>query len=101
VWLYNKGDEADKLMGAETPAAASVDLVDSDGRVLTGGVDLPVGRLVQLESDRTHLVLRDVNRQIRGGDFMKFTMRFEKAGTTTFNIQAQVPAYEESPSPSG
>ncbi|MFG2681136.1 copper chaperone PCu(A)C [Streptomyces sp. NPDC048392] len=101
VWLYNKGDKADKLVGAETPAAASVDLVDADGKVLTGGVELPVGRLVQLEPGKTHLVLRDVNRQIRGGDFMEFTMRFEKAGTTTFNIQAQVPTYEESPSPTG
>ncbi len=46
------------------------------------------------------MVLRDVRQQIRGGDFMKFTMRFDKAGTITFNIQSQVPVYNEGPSSS-
>ncbi|MEU3823124.1 copper chaperone PCu(A)C [Streptomyces sp. NPDC030392] len=91
VWLYNKGGEADKLEGAGTPNAASVDIVDSGGKPLPDGVDLPVNRLVKLESGKPHLMLRNVRERIRGGDFMKFTMRFEKAGTSTFNIQAQTP----------
>lgn len=37
VWLYNKGGEADRLVGADTPNAASVDIVDSDGKRLTAG----------------------------------------------------------------
>ncbi len=45
-------------------------------------------------------MLRDVREVVRGGDFMKFTMRFEKAGPVTFSIAAQTPAYDESPSPS-
>jgi copper(I)-binding protein len=50
VWLYNKGgDQADKLVGASTPNAASVDLVDSDSKPLPGGVDLPANQLVELE----------------------------------------------------
>ncbi|MFV0137884.1 copper chaperone PCu(A)C [Streptomyces sp. HMX87] len=99
LWLYNKGDEADRLVGAETPNAASVDIVDSDGKVLPDGVELPVNQLVELESGRPHLVLRDVSETIRGGDFMKFTLRFENAGPITFNIAAQVPVRDESPSP--
>ncbi|MGY0067179.1 copper chaperone PCu(A)C [Streptomyces sp. QTS137] len=99
VWLYNKGSEADKLVGAGTPNAASVDIVDSDGRPSPDGVDLPVNQLVELEPGKAHLVLRDVRELIRGGDFMKFTMRFEDAGPITFNIQSQIPAYDESPSP--
>ncbi|EHN77912.1 copper chaperone PCu(A)C [Streptomyces cinereoruber] len=99
VWLYNKGSEADRLVGASTPNAASVDIVDSEGKPLPGGVDLPPDQLVELEPSKSHLVLRDVREVIRGGDFMKFTMRFEKAGSITFNIHSQIPAYDESPSP--
>ncbi|WCN05142.1 copper chaperone PCu(A)C [Streptomyces sp. M92] len=101
VWLYNKGGEDDKLVGASTPNAASVDIVSSDGKPLPGGVELPANKLVELESGKSHLVLRDVRRQIRGGDFMQFTMRFEDAGTATFNIQSQVPVYDGSTSPTG
>ncbi|MER7407895.1 copper chaperone PCu(A)C [Streptomyces sp. NPDC000070] len=99
VWLYNKGSEADKLVGARTPNAASVDIVDAGGKPLSGGLDLPANKLVELEPGKAHLVLRDVREVIRGGDFMKFTMRFQNAGSITFNIQSQIPAYDESPSP--
>ncbi|MFC7924596.1 copper chaperone PCu(A)C [Streptomyces cinereoruber] len=99
VWLYNKGGEADKLVEASTPNAASVDIVDSGSKPLAGGVDLPADKLVELEHGKPHLVLRDVREVIRGGDFMKFTLRFEKAGAVTFNIQSQIPVYDQSPSP--
>ncbi|MFF5488667.1 copper chaperone PCu(A)C [Streptomyces virginiae] len=99
VWLYNKGDEADRLVGASTPNAASVDIVDSDGKTLPEGVELPVNKLVELEPGKAHLVLRDVRQLIRGGDFMKFTLQFRDAGSITFNIQSQIPVYDESPSP--
>lgn len=68
-------------------------------KALQGGVDLPANQLVELEQGKAHMVLRDVREIIRGGDFMKFTMRFEKAGSITFNIQSQIPADEESPFP--
>ncbi|MCI4042357.1 copper chaperone PCu(A)C [Streptomyces sp. TRM75563] len=99
VWLYNKGSESDTLVGASTPNAASVDIVDSDGRPLPDGVDLPVNKLVELEPSKPRLVLKDVRQVVRGGDFMKFTLRFENAGSITFNIQSQVPVYDKSPSP--
>ncbi|MFD5651876.1 copper chaperone PCu(A)C [Streptomyces sp. NPDC127039] len=101
VWLYNKGDNDDRLVSASTPNAASVDVVDADGKKVTGGVSLPENKLVELERGRTHLVLRDVRETIRGGDFMKFTMKFEDVGSVTFDIQAQIPVYDKSPSPTG
>ncbi|MEW1602337.1 copper chaperone PCu(A)C [Streptomyces sp. NPDC093808] len=99
AWLYNKSGEADRLVGASTPHAASVDIVGPDGKRLPGGVDVPANKLVELEQGRAHLILRDVREKIRGGDFMAFNMRFENAGTISFNIQAQVPAYDGSASP--
>ncbi|MEU0249761.1 hypothetical protein ABZ192_36730 [Streptomyces sp. NPDC006235] len=85
-------------MGAGTPNAAAVNIVDSGGKPLTGGVDLSANQLVELEPSKSHLVLRNVREVIRGGDFMKFIMRFEKAGSITFNVQSQIPAYDDSPS---
>lgn len=99
VWLYNKGGETDRLLGASTPNAAGVDIVDADGKTLPEGVELPVNKLVELEPGKAYLVLREVREVIRGGDFMKFTLRFERAGSITFNIQSQVPVYDKSPSP--
>lgn len=99
VWLYNKGGEDDRLVAASTPNAASVDIVGPDGKPLPDGVELPANKLVELEPGKAHLVLRDVRQKIRGGDFIKFTMRFGNAGSTTFNIQSQVPVYDPSPSP--
>ncbi|GAA2564597.1 MULTISPECIES: hypothetical protein [Streptomyces] len=45
-------------------------------------------------------MLRDVREVIRGGDFMKFTMRLERAGSVAFNVQSQVPVYDDGPFPS-
>lgn len=59
------------------------------------------GGKTRLERGKTHLVLREVRETVRGGDFMKFTMRFEDAGPVTFTVRSQVPVYDESPSPTG
>ncbi|MEI5031940.1 copper chaperone PCu(A)C [Streptomyces sp. S1A(2023)] len=99
AWLYNKGGETDRLLGAGTPNAAAVDLVDADGDPLPDGVELPANELVELEPGKSHMVLREVGEVIRGGDFMKFTLRFERAGAVTFSIQSQAPVYDKSTSP--
>ncbi|WP_409473631.1 copper chaperone PCu(A)C [Streptomyces sp. HC307] len=99
LWLFNEGREPDRLVGASTPNAASVSIVDGQGKPLPGGVELPPNQLRQLEPGKEHLLLRDVREVVRGGDFMKITLRFEKAGSVTFNIQAQVPVYDPSPTP--
>ncbi|MFE0802765.1 copper chaperone PCu(A)C [Streptomyces sp. NPDC058812] len=100
VWLMNEGDKADRLVGASSPNAESVSIVDADGKTLPDGVELPPNKLRQLEPTNDHLLLRDVREVVRGGDFMKITLNFERAGSVTFNIQSQVPVYDSSPSPS-
>ncbi|AQS65968.1 copper chaperone PCu(A)C [Streptomyces pactum] len=101
VWLMNEGDETDRLVSASSPNAESVSVVNADGKPLPHGVELPPDKLRQLEPTNDHLLLRDVREVVRGGDFMKITLNFEKAGSVTFNIQSQVPVYDSSPSPSG
>ncbi|CAM5342379.1 putative protein OS=Streptomyces griseomycini OX=66895 GN=FHS37_007473 PE=4 SV=1 [Streptomyces griseomycini] len=45
VWLHDKGGDADRLVGASAPNAAPVNIVDSGGKVLSDGVDLPTNKL--------------------------------------------------------
>ncbi|MEU2895142.1 copper chaperone PCu(A)C [Streptomyces sp. NPDC001273] len=99
VWLYNKGGGSDRLVDASSPMAASVDIVDSDGKRLPDGVELPENDLVELEPGKNHLILRNVREVIRGGDATEITLRFQDAGPATFGIQAQPPVYDESPVP--
>ncbi|MFC7896072.1 copper chaperone PCu(A)C [Streptomyces sp. NPDC057381] len=101
VWLLNEGDKTDRLVSASSSDAESVDIVNADGKPLPDGVELPPNQLQQLEQGKSHLLLRDVRQVVRGGDFMKITLNFEKAGSVTFNIQSQVPVYDTSPTPSG
>ncbi|WP_331462219.1 copper chaperone PCu(A)C [Streptomyces sp. Z38] len=109
LWLFNQGEDTDRLLGAETTVARSVDIVRADGTV-RGPVDVPTRELIELEKGRTHLLLRDLSRQIRGGDYVWVTLRFERAGEVALQVHSQVPTYVEdatdapgltSPSPGG
>ncbi|MCC9708451.1 copper chaperone PCu(A)C [Streptomyces sp. MNU76] len=92
VWFFNQGQESDRLLGAETTVARSVDIVDADGAV-RGPVALPTGKLVELEKGRAHLLLRDLRQQIRGGDYVWITLRFERAGEIALQVHSQIPTY--------
>ncbi|MDK1342353.1 copper chaperone PCu(A)C [Streptomyces sp. 378] len=92
VWLFNQGQRTDRLLGAETTVARSVDIVNAEGAE-RGPVALPSGKLVELERGSTHLLLRDVRRQIRGGDYVWITLRFERAGEIALQVHSQIPTY--------
>ncbi|WP_238153717.1 copper chaperone PCu(A)C [Streptomyces xinghaiensis] len=107
VWLYNEGRTVDRLLGGETRAARSVEIVTADGSP-RGPVEVPPRTLVELEDDRPHLLLRGLGKEVRGGDYVRVTLRFERAGAVTFQVHAQLPTYVDeeatgtpaSPSPS-
>ncbi|WP_328773630.1 copper chaperone PCu(A)C [Streptomyces sp. NBC_00286] len=92
LWLFNQGQREDRLLGAETAVARSVDIVSTDGTV-RGPVPLPTGNLVELEKGRAHLLLRDLRQQIRGGDYVWITLRFERAGEIALQVHSQIPTY--------
>ncbi|MCX2923338.1 copper chaperone PCu(A)C [Streptomyces sp. NEAU-W12] len=92
LWLFNQGQSADRLLGAGTTVARSVDVVSADGTV-RGPVEVPTGKLVELEEGRLHLLLRDLRRQIRGGGYAWITLRFERAGEVALQVHSQVPTY--------
>ncbi|MCX2924441.1 copper chaperone PCu(A)C [Streptomyces sp. NEAU-W12] len=92
VWLYNEGPTADRLLGAETTIARSVDIVTGDGAE-RGPVEVPPEKLVKLEEDRPHLLLRGLKEEMRGGDYAWVTLRFEQAGEVALQMHAQLPTY--------
>ncbi|MFB8774222.1 copper chaperone PCu(A)C [Streptomyces broussonetiae] len=92
VWLFNQGENADRLLGAESTVAQSVDIVGADGAV-RGPVELPAEKLVELEEGSTHLLLRDLRQQLRGGDYVWITLRFERAGEIALQVHSQIPTY--------
>ncbi|MFE1578789.1 copper chaperone PCu(A)C [Streptomyces fradiae] len=92
VWLFNQGRTPDRLLGAETTVARSVDIVTADGGA-RGPVDVPVGKLVELNDDSPHLLLRGLREQLRGGDYAWVTLRFEQAGEVALQMHAQLPTY--------
>ncbi|WP_167746133.1 copper chaperone PCu(A)C [Streptomyces wuyuanensis] len=46
-----------------------------------------------MEEGRVHLMLRGLRRQIRGGDFVWITQRFERAGEIALQVHSQIPTY--------
>ncbi|WAX76634.1 copper chaperone PCu(A)C [Streptomyces sp. KMM 9044] len=92
LWLFNQGQSADRLLGAETTVARSVDIVSVDGTV-RGPAEVPTGKPVELGEGRVHLLLRDLRQQIRGGDYAWITLRFERAGEVALRVHSPVPAY--------
>jgi copper(I)-binding protein len=97
LWLYNDGDTADALVAASSPAAARVDPVGGDGVPGTLPWTLPARGELILQPGRAHLVLRQVNRTMRGGDFVPLELHFAEAGKIRLSVPVQPPAYDEPP----
>lgn len=88
------GGEADRLLGATTESAASVELHESsvgdDGTMSMqpiDGLDLPADGELVLEPGSYHLMLIDAER-LEVGDTVEVTIAWERAGDMT--IEAEV-----------
>ncbi|GAA2498365.1 copper chaperone PCu(A)C [Streptomyces gobitricini] len=92
MWLFNQGERPDRLLGAETTVARSVDIVTAEGST-RGPVEVPVGKPVELSKEQPHLLLRGLREQLRGGDYAWVTLRFQHAGEVALQVHAQLPTY--------
>lgn len=82
--LVNVGGEDDRLVGATTEAASSVDLeVDGDE---VSAIDVP---RMGTTGSTAGLVLRDVGEELRSGEVIEITLRFERAGEVTVEAPIQ------------
>jgi len=109
--IENTGSEADALIGASSPAAATVEVHEtvamesempsaSDGMGMEspmpsasddmgGGMmgmrpiarlEIPAGGTVELMPGSYHIMLIDLNQELKPGDKIEITLTFEKAG---------------------
>lgn len=93
----NQGDEADRLVGASTDAAASAEVHETvmaeDGTMTMQSVealDLPAGGTLVLEPGGYHLMLIDAERA-EVGDTVKVTLTWEEAGEMTVDVEVVDP----------
>lgn len=86
--LANRGTEADSLLSVSTPVTPDVEIHEmaEDGGMMTmrklGGA-LPIGAnaSVELSPSGTHIMLINVDRQLKNGDSVELELRFARAGT--------------------
>jgi hypothetical protein len=97
--IRNTGDQPDRLLGASTPAARTVEIhrsvVDAQNVMRMRAVDglvLPPKAEVQLRHrGEHHLMLIDLKQPLKDGDRFPMTLRFEKAGECEVMVWVQTP----------
>lgn len=96
--IKNAGIQAEKLLGASTPAAAKVVLhsLKPDARGLIGqpveAIELPAKTLTPLRHTGDYqLTLIDLKAPLKEGDRFDLTLNFEHAGTKTVKVWVQTP----------
>lgn len=97
--ITNTGDADDALIGATTDRALAVEVHETKvennvGTMLPhdGPLAIPAGETVSLEPAGLHMMLVDLNEDIRLGDTFDVTLEFEQAGDVTIPVTALLDA---------
>jgi copper(I)-binding protein len=100
--LSNKGDQADRLISAQTGIAnsAGIHRMQLDGDVMRmreiPSLDLPARAAVPMrhgQSNGHHLMLEGLKTPLKDGERFDLTLRFEKAGERTVKVWVQTPRH--------
>jgi copper(I)-binding protein len=95
--LRNTGREADRLVGAESPAAHLAEVHRSgveDGIMRmrpADGVPVPAGESVRMEPGGLHIMLIHLNKPLEPGDRFPLRLHFEKSGTQQVEVEVRAP----------
>lgn len=95
--LANDGPAADKLLSASAPVAGSVELhtMRMEGDVMrmrqVDAIDLPAGATVELKPGGLHMMFIGLKQPLKAGDKFPLTLRFEKAGEVTVQVNVEAP----------
>ncbi len=94
--IENKGKAADKLTGASSPVAKSVEIhtMTMDGNVMkmreVGQIELkPSAKLEMKPGEGYHLMLMGLRQPLKAGDTFPMTLTFEKAGKAEVKVTVQ------------
>jgi copper(I)-binding protein len=98
--IRNAGPQDERLLGAASERAASVEMhqrVEHDGvvgmRLLVDGLVIPAGGELRLAPSGTHLMLIDLRAPLVPGERVPLSLRFERAGTVpvTLHVESSAP----------
>ncbi|MGB3901233.1 MAG: copper chaperone PCu(A)C [Mesorhizobium sp.] len=94
--VTNNGTSPDRLVSVTSEVSAKAEvhqMAVSDGvmtmRRVDGGLEIPAGGTVALESGGYHLMFIDLKRQPRKGESFPATLTFEKAGSVTVDFAVE------------
>jgi hypothetical protein len=93
--LRNSGGEAERLRSASTPIARTVELHTHirDGEVMrmrpVPDIPVPAGQTVRLRPGGLHVMLIGLTEPLRQGTTVPLTLRFERAGEATVQLEIQ------------
>ena len=87
VVIENQGNQADRLIGATSAAAKTVEIhesyMDDNGvmgmRPLEGGLEIPAGNKAELKPGGYHIMLIDLVQPLEAGAKITVTLQFEKS----------------------
>jgi len=105
--IRNTGTEADRLLGATSPAAPTVELhtMSMTNGVMrmrpVDGIDIPAGGEVALEPGGFHIMLVGTKEALRPGASVPLTLRFARAGEVTVNLSVGSAGASAPPSGNG
>jgi copper(I)-binding protein len=85
--ITNRGPTTDRLMGASTAVAQSVEVhqMSTAGgimrmRALPAGLPIAASGTVRLAPNGYHLMLTGVKRPLKAGEHVRLTLKFQRAG---------------------
>lgn len=93
--LVNTGNEADQLVGGESPAAGTVEVHQTkmeEGVMKMEhipGLEVPAKGEVLLKPGGYHVMLIDVTQPLAPGDTLPITLRFEKSGEMKMDVEVR------------
>jgi copper(I)-binding protein len=93
--LVNAGNEADQLVGGESPLASAVEVhkTTMEEGVMRmehiPGLEVPPKGEVLLKPGGYHVMLIDVDRSLAPGDILPITLRFEKTAEIEIDVEVR------------
>ncbi|GIZ50833.1 copper chaperone PCu(A)C [Noviherbaspirillum aridicola] len=94
--IENRGKAADRLVGAATPVAKSVELhtMSMQGNVMkmreVGGIDIGSAATLEMKpGEGYHLMLMGLRQPLRAGERFPLTLQFDKAGKLEVEVSVQ------------
>ena len=81
VTVRNNGGTPDRLVGASSPWAGTINLVDASSPASLPWITVPAHGSVTLKASADHMVLSDLKRVPKAGDTIQLNLNFANSGT--------------------